>query len=125
MPITSSFEYNFTTDGQPADDAFKAAPDNGLTPCAAGPAKAKTSGSDRFLITASAPNNTENNQGELPTQTALGQNYPNPFNPSTIIRDNLAAESDVQLDVFDTLGRRGAALGGGSTSAGAHGVKVE
>src|SRR5690625_4411415 len=125
MPITSSFEYTFTTDGQPADDAFKAAPDNGLTPCAAGPAKAKTSGSDRFLITASAPNNTENNQGELPTQTSLEQNYPNPFNPSTIIRYNLAAESDVQLDVFDTLGRRVATLVEGTKSAGAHTVNFD
>src|SRR5690625_5418417 len=96
MPITSSFEYTLTPDGQPADDAFKAAPDNGLTPCAAGPAKAKTSGSDRFLITASAPNNTENNQGELPTQTSMEQNYQNPFNPSTHISYNLASVNDVK-----------------------------
>src|SRR5690625_6034086 len=86
---------------------------------------AKSSGRDRFLITASAPNGTEHNQGELPTETSLQQNYPNPFNPSTIIRYNLAAESDVQLGVFDTLGRRVATLVGGSKSAGAHTVNFE
>src|SRR5690625_6756974 len=77
------------------------------------------------MITASAPNGTEHNQGELPTETSLQQNYPNPFNPSTIIRYNLAAGSDVQLDVFDRLGRRVATLVEGTKSAGAHTVKFD
>ena len=125
MPITSSFEYTFTTDGQVDNDQFKATPESGLVPCAAAPRMAKSSGRDRFLITASAPNGTEHNQGELPTETSLQQNYPNPFNPSTIIRYNLAAESDVQLDVFDTLGRRVATLVEGTKSAGAHTVNFD
>jgi hypothetical protein len=37
---------------------------------------------------------------------ALEQNYPNPFNPSTEIRYQIAAASDVRLEVFDMLGRK-------------------
>jgi hypothetical protein len=41
----------------------------------------------------------------LPTAFTLGQAYPNPFNPSTQIDFSLAAETDVQLVVYDVLGQ--------------------
>ncbi|MGD8427569.1 MAG: S8/S53 family peptidase [Balneolaceae bacterium] len=43
---------------------------------------------------------------EVPKQTKLYQNYPNPFNPSTEIRFDLEQDSDVELVIFDVLGRK-------------------
>ena len=42
----------------------------------------------------------------LTARFVLGPNYPNPFNPSTIIPYQLAASSEVRLEVFNLLGQR-------------------
>ena len=46
----------------------------------------------------------------IPEKYSLAQNYPNPFNPTTTIKYNLPVDEkrktrDVQLLVFDILGR--------------------
>jgi hypothetical protein len=46
----------------------------------------------------------------LPSSTQLLQNFPNPFNPTTVIRYQLAAASDVRITVFDLMGREVAML---------------
>ena len=56
----------------------------------------------------------------LPEGFALGPNYPNPFNPSTIIPYQLAASSQVRLEVFNLLGQRIATLVDGERPAGFH-----
>ena len=56
----------------------------------------------------------------LPARFALGPNYPNPFNPSTIIPYQLAASSEVRLEVFNLLGQRIATLVDGERPAGFH-----
>ncbi|MBE0571885.1 MAG: T9SS type A sorting domain-containing protein [Ignavibacteriaceae bacterium] len=41
----------------------------------------------------------------IPTEFALEQNYPNPFNPSTKIKYSVPQTSQVQIKVFDVLGK--------------------
>lgn len=42
---------------------------------------------------------------EVPEVFSIFQNYPNPFNPMTKIKFNIAKESEVNITVFDVLGR--------------------
>lgn len=55
---------------------------------------------------------------ELPAATALFQNYPNPFNPATQIRYFLHSGGQVNLSVYDVLGRTVAVLVNGKQDAG-------
>ena len=52
----------------------------------------------------------------------LRQNYPNPFNPETRITFSLESASEVELSVFDLLGRKVATLASGFYAAGGHEV---
>ena len=56
----------------------------------------------------------------LPEGFVLGANYPNPFNPTTIIPYELAATSQVRLEVFNTLGQHMATLVNGEQGAGTY-----
>ena len=42
----------------------------------------------------------------IPTSYSLYNNYPNPFNPTTTIRFDIPERTDVELVVYDILGRR-------------------
>jgi len=48
----------------------------------------------------------DGNPHQVPGSLKLFQNYPNPFNQSTTISYQLSVTSDVQLKVFDLLGRQ-------------------
>jgi hypothetical protein len=41
----------------------------------------------------------------IPDKYSLEQNYPNPFNPTTIIKFSLASNSQVSLEIYNTLGQ--------------------
>lgn len=52
----------------------------------------------------------EKELGLLPTQFYLEQNYPNPFNPSTQIKFGITEASNIELKIYDILGREVAVL---------------
>ncbi len=58
----------------------------------------------------------------IPTTITLRQNYPNPFNSTTLITYSLPEAGQVQLQVFDLLGRRIATLFSGMQTSGGHSV---
>ena len=59
-------------------------------------------------------------EDEIPTPDdfALDQNYPNPFNGSTVISYTLPAGADVNLDIYDIMGRKVRTLVEGYQEAG-------
>ena len=59
-------------------------------------------------------------EGTVPTQYRLEQNYPNPFNPTTTITFDVPALHQVELAVYDVIGRRVALLVDGVLAAGRH-----
>ncbi len=67
----------------------------------------------------------EDARNTIPDKITLRPNYPNPFNPSTQIEFSLPQASDVQLTVYDVLGRRVATLINGKRQAGQHSVTFD
>ncbi|MFI5237555.1 MAG: T9SS type A sorting domain-containing protein [Ignavibacteriales bacterium] len=59
---------------------------------------------------------------EIPLNFMLGQNYPNPFNPSTKIKFAIPSETEVHLNVYNTLGQKVADIINGSLKPGHHEV---
>ena len=59
---------------------------------------------------------------EVPQELVLDQNYPNPFNPVTTISFALPEDSEVQLEVYDVMGRKVTTLVDEQRSAGEHDV---
>ena len=41
----------------------------------------------------------------VPSEFGLAQNYPNPFNPETTITYDLAAESNIRLEIYNVMGQ--------------------
>ena len=58
--------------------------------------------------------------GNVPIQYKLYQNYPNPFNPTTIIKFDLPANSNVKLTVYDIAGNEVARLVNQQLQAGSY-----
>ncbi|MGE5316231.1 MAG: choice-of-anchor D domain-containing protein, partial [Acidobacteriota bacterium] len=62
----------------------------------------------------------DRNELTVPARYALMQNYPNPFNPSTVIGFSLPVESQVQLKIYDMVGRELQTLVDDKLSAGCY-----
>lgn len=64
-------------------------------------------------------------EGEsLPFGFALHANYPNPFNASTTISFSVDTDTEVDLAIYDVLGRKVATLYSGPVDAGTHRVNL-
>ena len=64
----------------------------------------------------------EPGSNNVPDKYTLLQNYPNPFNPTTTIKYGLIKQTNVELTVYDALGRLIKTLVKGNQSAGYHEV---
>ena len=60
-----------------------------------------------------------------PSSFGLEQNYPNPFNPSTTIRFSIPVETDVRLNVYNTLGQEVAEIINSKLKEGYHEVDFD
>jgi len=72
------------------------------------------------LTGATSVGSNYNGNTEIPDNFILEDNYPNPFNPTTTIGYGLPKEMDVDLTVYDMLGKEVAKLVNGKMSAGYH-----
>ncbi len=72
-----------------------------------------------------ATSNEDESFSEIPSEIELRQNYPNPFNPSTNISFGLPNRSNVELIVYDLLGRKVATVFSGSKASGFHTVSFD
>ncbi|PIS44409.1 MAG: hypothetical protein COT22_10730, partial [Ignavibacteria bacterium CG08_land_8_20_14_0_20_37_9] len=63
------------------------------------------------------------NDRGITSDFTMHQNYPNPFNPSTIIRYEIKNAGNVQLKVFDVLGREVSELVNEFQTAGKYNVE--
>ena len=63
-------------------------------------AKVSDEHGNNLLLSGNDPANTA-----VPTSFALHQAYPNPFNPETTIRYDLPVEADINITVYDIMGR--------------------
>ena len=59
----------------------------------------------------------------VPSEFALSQNFPNPFNPETTIAYDLAAGSQVRLEIYNVVGQRIQTLVSKEQSAGRYRVR--
>ncbi|GAB5408506.1 MAG: hypothetical protein BalsKO_08710 [Balneolaceae bacterium] len=91
---------------------------NPLTPSYSINQKSKTQAT-RFTLKVS----TEQIERDVPEEIFLAQNYPNPFNPSTLIPFGIDQDANVELVVYDILGRKVRTLVSGQRTAGRYEVR--
>lgn len=68
------------------------------------------------------PTAVESNTSTLPTKFKLEQNYPNPFSTSTVIPYNIHKPSNIEVTIYDILGREVRKFNVGQQSTGLHNV---
>ena len=71
------------------------------------------------------PVGISNNNNQIPSAYKLEQNYPNPFNPTTNITYALPVSGNVELKIYDLLGREVTTLVNTFVNAGTHVVPFD
>lgn len=71
-------------------------------------------------FTVGNPSSLEENESSFPKQFSLQQNYPNPFNPNTRISFDLFQSSEVELTIYNSLGKEITTLSQGKLNSGNH-----
>ena len=61
---------------------------------------------DQGYFTISVITGIETNLSQLPQDYIVLSNYPNPFNPTTIIYYELPKSENIEIKIYDILGRR-------------------
>jgi len=64
-----------------------------------------------------------NPRSELPQSFELLQNYPNPFNPTTTVRFHLPQQAEIELSIYNILGKEVRTLLQNELEAGVHAVQ--
>jgi len=62
---------------------------------------------------------------EVPSDFKLFRNYPNPFNPTTTIRYFLPSQEEIEISVFNILGKKVEVLFSGLQNTGMHQIEFE
>ena len=71
------------------------------------------------------PTSADEQMVDVPASLQLYQNYPNPFNPTTNIRFAVPESQNVQVNVYDMLGRHASTVMDQQVTAGAHSVAFD
>lgn len=75
-----------------------------------------------YTLIVSPKTATSNEASEVPSVTSLHQNYPNPFNPNTTIRIDVSEPSEINVVVWDVIGRKVATIVNKQFTAGSFNV---
>ncbi len=75
---------------------------------------------DDFTVLSSGEVGIGDRSSDLPREFSLSQNYPNPFNPTTTIGYGLPQASQVNIEIYDLLGRKIVTVDNGVQTAGFH-----
>ena len=70
----------------------------------------------------SVPTSIESNTNNLPSKFELAQNYPNPFSSSTSIPYDIHKQTDIQVIIYDILGREVRKFAVGFQTAGSYNI---
>ncbi|MCH8495371.1 MAG: T9SS type A sorting domain-containing protein, partial [Balneolales bacterium] len=75
---------------------------------------------DYRVVTATREVSIPTDNNDLPTEVTLHGNYPNPFNPTTSIKFSVPETMQVEIEVYDLVGRQVATLTRRDFNAGTH-----
>ena len=80
---------------------------------------------DSIVFTSVGLVNVKKTSDITPSDFSLSQNYPNPFNPVTTIQFSIPAENNVELKIYDILGKEIALLVQERLQSGEYSVKFD